>query len=323
MLLWNSSLQKQCTHSAHAGIAWKAVPIYLQLLALILCRYQWVDNVPLSRPKRNIARDCSDGCLVAEIVHHFEPKLVELHNYVPGNSSSTKFHNWNTLNSKVFRKHLRMRLQNDDIERVVHCEPGAIERVLKLLRLRLSQYRQAKDKQKEQKRQAAAAAAAADASSSAHAGPPASPSSSVASGSTVGEMRTAKRADHTLTSFPHRAEFASGESTALANEDGQCTYEQHGAKADESVAAKSSDTTKTGLQNDGAESRREQQRDREQQQQEQQSKHLQQSEREQLMQANEILQAKVSKLERLVKLKDQKIQQLTSRLEQAGVNVMQ
>jgi len=50
--------------------------------------YNWVDEIPLSRPKRNIARDFSDGgifiyvfkfstlVLVAEIVKHFTPHLV-------------------------------------------------------------------------------------------------------------------------------------------------------------------------------------------------------------------------------------------------------
>ena len=40
--------------------------------------YQWVDEVPLSRPKRNIARDFADGVLVAENVSHYFPRLVEL-----------------------------------------------------------------------------------------------------------------------------------------------------------------------------------------------------------------------------------------------------
>ena len=93
--------------------------------------YMWVDGIPLSRPKKNIARDFSDGgepisrvsqldslrrppshpgsqgevclkavplytalkllltqmacsaptVLMAEVVHHFFPRLVELHNY--------------------------------------------------------------------------------------------------------------------------------------------------------------------------------------------------------------------------------------------------
>ncbi len=43
--------------------------------------YNWVDEIPLSRPKKNIARDFSDAVLVAETVHHFIPPIVDLHNY--------------------------------------------------------------------------------------------------------------------------------------------------------------------------------------------------------------------------------------------------
>ena len=39
--------------------------------------YSWVDEIPLSRPKRSITRDFSDGVLMAELVHHYFPKLVE------------------------------------------------------------------------------------------------------------------------------------------------------------------------------------------------------------------------------------------------------
>lgn len=62
--------------------------------------YNWIDEIPLSRPKKNISRDFADGVLMAEVVHHFAPKLVELHNYVPSHSVSAKLTNWNTLNSK-------------------------------------------------------------------------------------------------------------------------------------------------------------------------------------------------------------------------------
>ena len=56
--------------------------------------YQWVDEIPLSRPKRNIARDFADGVLTAEIVAHYFPRLIEIHNYPPANSYSTKMYNW-------------------------------------------------------------------------------------------------------------------------------------------------------------------------------------------------------------------------------------
>ena len=39
--------------------------------------------------------------MAAEVVHHFLPKLVELHNYPPANSVSQKLENWRTLNSEL------------------------------------------------------------------------------------------------------------------------------------------------------------------------------------------------------------------------------
>ena len=61
----------------------------------------WVDEVPLSRPKRNIARDFADGVLTAEIVHHYFPRIVEVHNYPSANSYAQKMYNWQTLNARV------------------------------------------------------------------------------------------------------------------------------------------------------------------------------------------------------------------------------
>ena len=63
--------------------------------------YTWVDEVPLSRPKRNIARDFADGVLTAEIVHHYFPRIVEVHNYPSANSYAQKMYNWQTLNARV------------------------------------------------------------------------------------------------------------------------------------------------------------------------------------------------------------------------------
>ncbi|XP_064428941.1 sperm flagellar protein 1 isoform X1 [Mirounga angustirostris] len=60
--------------------------------------YLWVDNIPLSRPKRNLSRDFSDGVLVAEVIKFYFPKMVEMHNYVPANSLQQKLSNWGHLN---------------------------------------------------------------------------------------------------------------------------------------------------------------------------------------------------------------------------------
>jgi hypothetical protein len=79
--------------------------------------YNWVDEIPLSRPKKNIARDFSDGgkylfwnssffdlVLVAEVIKHFIPHIVELHNYSNAHSVQQKVYNWNTMNQKVLKK---------------------------------------------------------------------------------------------------------------------------------------------------------------------------------------------------------------------------
>jgi type VI protein secretion system component VasA len=36
--------------------------------------------------------------LLAEVVHHYFPKYVELHNYSAANSVRQKLYNWSTLN---------------------------------------------------------------------------------------------------------------------------------------------------------------------------------------------------------------------------------
>lgn len=99
--------------------------------------YLWVDEVPLSRPKKNIARDFSDGVLMAEILYHYYPKLVELHNFGSTNTTEQKRYNWETLNQKVLKK-LGFQIQKPDIEACCSCKPGAVERVLRLVQYKIS-----------------------------------------------------------------------------------------------------------------------------------------------------------------------------------------
>lgn len=66
--------------------------------------YKWADSVPLSKPKRNINRDFSNCCLVAELIAYEIPKLINLHNYPQSNSYNTKVTNWKFLRSSIIRK---------------------------------------------------------------------------------------------------------------------------------------------------------------------------------------------------------------------------
>lgn len=98
--------------------------------------YTWVDDIPLSRPKRNIGRDFSDGVLMAEVIHHHHPRLVELHNYSSANALQQKLYNWNTLNQKVFKR-MGFALSRHECEAVANGVQGAVERVLLLVRSKL------------------------------------------------------------------------------------------------------------------------------------------------------------------------------------------
>ena len=101
--------------------------------------YNWVDEIPLSRPKRNISRDFSDGVLMAEIVNYFLPNIVELHNYNLAHSLKNKKHNWNTLNQKVMKK-LGFQVSQEDIDAMLESEPYAVERVLRQLQGKIARY---------------------------------------------------------------------------------------------------------------------------------------------------------------------------------------
>jgi hypothetical protein len=101
--------------------------------------YQWVDEIPLSRPKRNISRDFADGVLTAEIVQHYFPRLIELHNYPAANSYSQKIYNWKTLNTKVFKK-MGFQMQQDEMDALANCAPQTVERMLKNLQQKMAKY---------------------------------------------------------------------------------------------------------------------------------------------------------------------------------------
>ncbi|XP_060942750.1 sperm flagellar protein 1 [Limanda limanda] len=117
----------------------------------LLGLYAWIDGIPLARPKRHITRDFSDGAalqkfflflpssasssavMAAEIVKYFLPKLVDLHNYIPANSTPQKLSNWSLLNRKVFSK-LNFHLPEDTVSKIALSTAGAIEPVLSALR---------------------------------------------------------------------------------------------------------------------------------------------------------------------------------------------
>jgi CH-like domain in sperm protein len=101
--------------------------------------YEWVDEIPLSRPKRNITRDFADGAMVAELIKNYHPRLIELHNYPLAHSTQQKTNNWNILNTKVFKK-MGFQISRNDIDKIVTCVPQTIEKVLFLVKQKIEEY---------------------------------------------------------------------------------------------------------------------------------------------------------------------------------------
>ena len=99
--------------------------------------YRWIDLIPLSRPKKSIARDFADGVLMSEVVKHFFPKAVDLHNYAKTSSQAQKYANWATLNHKVFRR-MNFVIHDDDIADVINHKRGSIEKVLLFVQRQLA-----------------------------------------------------------------------------------------------------------------------------------------------------------------------------------------
>lgn len=105
--------------------------------------YAWIDAIPLSRPKKNIARDFSDGVMLAEVVAAYFPALVEIHNYPAANNLKQKIYNHETLNNRVLKK-FGYTLSRETIEDIVNAKAGVIEVVLNNLQIKMAKYREKK-----------------------------------------------------------------------------------------------------------------------------------------------------------------------------------
>lgn len=99
--------------------------------------YEWVDKVPLTRVRKHFGRDFSDGCLTAEVIKHYWPEVVDLHNYQEALGATRKRENWVTLNHKILKKHLKINLTKSQIEDLCNTVKGAAEKVLVQIKKKL------------------------------------------------------------------------------------------------------------------------------------------------------------------------------------------
>lgn len=122
--------------------------------------YVWIDSIPLSKPKKRIERDFSDGkrrfvvdhlfnrrissvlneigTLVAELIRYYLPDLIELHNYSSSSAFNQKKINWSILNKKVFNR-IGFDLPESMINDLCNCKAGKIEIFLFNLKLKIDE----------------------------------------------------------------------------------------------------------------------------------------------------------------------------------------
>lgn len=64
--------------------------------------YEWLDRVPLSKPRSNVEKDFSDGILAAEIVRFYYPDIVDFRMLRPALSIADRTEQWKLINSEIF-----------------------------------------------------------------------------------------------------------------------------------------------------------------------------------------------------------------------------
>jgi hypothetical protein len=101
--------------------------------------YAWIDQIPLSRPKRKIERDFADGVMVAELIKFYFPNWIELHNYAAANNTQQKMINWGLLNRKVFQK-FDMNVPENIMRGISLGKLGLVEVLLYNLRMKIDEY---------------------------------------------------------------------------------------------------------------------------------------------------------------------------------------
>jgi len=102
--------------------------------------YKWVDSYNLSKTRKNINRDFSDGTCYAEIIKKNIPSIIQINNYIPTENHKQKIENWNLLNKKVLNK-LGFKINNKDIEGIIYSKPYFIEKALKVLKEKIEEYK--------------------------------------------------------------------------------------------------------------------------------------------------------------------------------------
>ncbi|GFR02341.1 sperm flagellar protein 1 [Trichonephila clavata] len=112
--------------------------------------YDWLDTIPFSRQKKNLARDFSDASLAAELIKYFFSGMVDLHNYPSSQKLEQKKINWSTLNHRVLKK-LDFPISDATILELASAKREATEYFLNTLRGKIDAHLKKKSVQPKRK----------------------------------------------------------------------------------------------------------------------------------------------------------------------------
>lgn len=101
--------------------------------------YAWIDQIPLSRPKKRVEKDFADGVMVAELIKYYFPTWVDLHNYPTANSTQQKLINWGLLNRKVLCR-FNLNVPEPVMRGICLGRSGLVEIFLYNLRTKIDDY---------------------------------------------------------------------------------------------------------------------------------------------------------------------------------------
>lgn len=101
--------------------------------------YAWIDQIPLSRPKKRVEKDFADGVMVAELIKYYFPSWVDLHNYPTANSTQQKLINWGLLNRKVLCR-FNLNVPEPVMRGICLGRTGLVEIFLYNLRTKIDDY---------------------------------------------------------------------------------------------------------------------------------------------------------------------------------------
>ena len=222
----------------------------------------------------------------AELLVHYYPKLVEIHNYSAANSFSQKMYNWNTLCTKVLKR-LGVTLDPADLDRTCKVVPGAIENILRVVRIKVEHDRARQVNQSALAPPPRSAAAGVQVSNRQNI-PSTAPSSNQGAKGLTPRLANPSRA--VTANSPSRGVFASGNGDGSPGKYPAAAQAYAGQHLDHDAMAMQREVDTEILV------------EKEQALQE-------------LRETNEILETKVKKLEQLLRLKDSKIQALVAKVQ--------